>query len=276
MQPWALPEERITEILSAREEAPAREPEVRTSTPAGKRKSIALMKLRGVFEKNSLWGGLDTDRASQVFQGFAQDENVGAIVLQIDSPGGSVFGVEEFADQILEARKGKPVVAVADGLMASAAYWIGASASRLVATPSSLLGSIGVYVLHLDLSKMLEDIGIKPTFIQAGKFKTEGNAYEPLTDAGKEHEQGIVDAYYSTFVKAVAKGRNVSVSTVRSDFGQGRVVIAADAVKVGMADEIGSLEGVLRGLSSKIGVVGAEAVERRRRQFALTKQKLSA
>jgi len=249
------------------------EPEAKSAKLQGTRKSIAMMKLSGMFDKGGGWG-LDTERVQSVFNSYARDENIGGILLHIDSPGGSAFGIEELAGDIIEARKAKPVVAVADGLMASAAYWLGASASKLVATPSSLLGSIGVYMMHMDMSKMLEQAGVKPTFISAGKFKTEGNEFEPLSDAAREHTQSLVDSYYTKFVKAVSKGRNVSVATVRQDFGQGRVVTAEEAVRVGMADEVGSVESALSGLASQVGVVGARAADQRRRQFALTKQVL--
>lgn len=270
-EPWAIMDAFLpyVDVTGA---AGAKEVETRKMDRSGSKKSIAVMKMSGVFDKGG-WG-LDTDRARVIFNGYARDENIGGILMHIDSPGGSAFGVEEFAADILDARKSKPVVAVADGMMASAAYWIGASASKLVATPSSLLGSIGVYMMHVDASKMLEEQGVKATFIYAGKFKTEGNPFEPLSDAGKEHTQSIVDAYYTKFVKAVSKGRGASVSTVQKEFGQGRVVTAEESVGLGMADEIGSVESALAGLAGQVGTLSARASEQRRRVASLTKQRL--
>lgn len=246
----------------------------RHTATASPRKAVGLIRINGTIEKNPYWGGVDIDKVAQVFGDFASDESVGGIVLHIDSPGGGVFGVEELGKQIVDARKKKPVVAVADGLMASAAYWIGASATKVVATPSSLVGSIGVFMLHMDMSKMLDDVGIKPTFVSAGRFKTEGNPLEPLSDEGHDHTQELVDSYYTKFVKAVAKGRGVKTSEVRKGYGEGRVLTAERAVEEGMVDEIGSVESAISELSAQTGTVAAPSVELRRRRFNLTKQQM--
>jgi signal peptide peptidase SppA len=110
------------------------------------------------------------------------DPDCKAIVLDVDSPGGSVDGVMELASEIYEGRRQKPITAVCNSMACSAAYWLASAASEVVCTPSGQCGSIGVYMLHQDESEALKKEGIKITVIKAGKYKTEGNPSEPLSD----------------------------------------------------------------------------------------------
>ncbi len=209
--------------------------------------SVAVMPIVGmllpraeVLEQTS--GGISVQQLSAAFQALVANEGVGAIVLDFDSPGGSVGGVAEFADRVFEARAVKPVVAFANPLMASAAYWVGASASELVVSPSAQVGSIGVYTAHRDLSEALAKEGVKVELISAGEKKVMGNEFEPLSVAARAEIQGRVDDFYGMFVRAVARGRGVAQKAVREGFGSGAVVLAEQAVKLGMADAVGTLE----------------------------------
>ena len=135
-------------------------------------------------------------------------------------------------------------------LCASAAYYIASQANEFCVSPSSLTGSIGVYQLHEDDSAALDNMGVKFTFISAGKYKTEGNSFQPLDDEARTAMQGVVNDFYDLFTKAVARGRGVAVKAVVNGFGQGRCLTAQDAVKQGLADKIATLDEVL----SKYGV----------------------
>ena len=190
-------------------------------------------------------GGTSIERLTAQFRAAMNDERVKAIIFDVDSPGGSVEGVMELASEIFNARKQKPSIAVANAQAASAAYWLASSAGELVVTPSGQVGSIGVYVAHQDESKALENDGIRITLISAGKYKTEGNPSEPLGDEARASLQGKVDAYYGMFVKGVSQNRGASQAAVREGFGQGRMVLAADAVKQNMADRVATLDDVL-------------------------------
>lgn len=190
-------------------------------------------------------GGTSTERLGQQFSAALNDSSVAAIVLDIDSPGGSVEGVIEVADQIRAARGTKPIVAVANALAASAAYWIAAQADEVVVTPSGEVGSIGVYAMHEDWSRALAAEGVTLTFISAGPYKVDGNPYEPLSETAHEDMQSKVDAMYRAFVRSVAKGRGVSVDTVRKDFGQGRTLLAEDALAAGMVDRVDTFSNTL-------------------------------
>lgn len=205
-------------------------------------------------------GGMFTDVSSpemtsvqglqSAFRAAVADDEIAAIVLDIDSPGGSVDLIPELASEITAARGSKPIVAVANTFAASAAYWLATAADELVVSPSGQVGSIGVYTVHQDLSAAMEQKGIKNTFISAGEYKTEGNAFEPLSDDARAEIQRVVDSYYGMFVGAVAKQRGVTTAQVESDFGRGRMVMARDAVKTGMADRVATLDETISRLLS--------------------------
>jgi HK97 family phage prohead protease len=195
-----------------------------------------------LFESLSSGGGTSIEKLQAAFRAAVASPGVSAIVFDIDSPGGSAELVSEMASEIMNARGSKPIVAVANAFAASAAYWIGSAADELVVSPSSQVGSIGVWSAHQDVSAAMEQKGIKHTIVSAGEYKTEGNPYEPLGDEARAEMQRTVDAYYDMFVAAIAEQRGVSVAKVESDFGQGRMVMAQDAVRAGMADRVGTLQ----------------------------------
>lgn len=185
-------------------------------------------------------GGLIAFR-SQLRSALASDE-VGSILLDIDSPGGSTDLITETAAEIRKARSQKPVVALANTTAGSAALWLAAQANEFVITPSGHAGSIGVFAMHLDRSAEAEQAGVKVTYVSAGKFKTEGNQFEPLSDDALASAQQTVDDHYGVFVRDVARGRGVGVDDVRGGFGEGRMLTAKRAVEAGMADRVESFE----------------------------------
>jgi len=191
-------------------------------------------------------GMVSTQLVTQMLRQAVADDAVSQILLDIDSPGGSVYGVSELGDAILSARSQKPVVAIANSLAASAAYWIGCSASEFYVTPGGEVGSIGVWQAHQDYSLAMEEAGVKTTLISAGKFKVEGNPYAPLDQDAQAFMQSRVDDYYGAFTKAVAKGRGVSSAQVRDGMGQGRVFGADAALANHMVDGIASFDEVVR------------------------------
>lgn len=186
--------------------------------------------------------GTSTERLQQSIQSALANPDVKAIVLDIDSPGGSVFGVQELADFIFSARETKPILANANSLAASAAYWIGTAASEFTVTPSGMAGSVGVYAAHMDASKAEEIMGLKTTLISAGKYKVEGHPYAPLDTEAAQSMQKSVDEYYSAFTASVAKYRGTGVAAVRDGFGEGRTVSAKEAAACNMSDGIATLD----------------------------------
>lgn len=182
---------------------------------------------------------------------LANDE-VKALVLDIDSPGGTVPGTEELAAEIRALRGGeKPIIAQVNSLAASAAYWVASAADEIVVTPSGRAGSIGVYTSHDDISEFLKERGIKRTYLAAGRHKVDGNEAEPLGEEARAHIMELVDQSYRKFVAAVAEGRGVTKTRVEDSFGQGRVFGAEALVERGMADRIATLEQTLERFGAK-------------------------
>ena len=196
-------------------------------------------------------GSASTQQFSAALRDALNDDTVSQILIDIDSPGGSVYGVSELADEILAARKQKPVVAIANSLAASAAYWIGCSAAELYVTPGGEVGSIGVWQAHFDYSQAMAAEGVTPTLISAGKYKVEGNPYAPLDSDAQGFMQSRVDDYYATFTKAVARGRGAPLSQVRDGMGQGRVLGADAALAANMVDGIATFDDVVKKMRSQ-------------------------
>jgi capsid assembly protease len=187
------------------------------------------------------------------------DAAIRAIVLSIESPGGFTYGVSEAAAAIRGLREQKPISAVANSYAASAAYWLASAASELVVTPSGDVGAIGVFAVHEDWSRAYEKAGVKPTLVRAGKYKAEFSDLVPLTDDARAELQRTVEASFETFITDVALGRRVSAATVREGFGQGRMVSAQRAVRLGMADRVASLSEVVQGWAAGPGASGRAA-----------------
>ena len=225
----------------------ARAPETAPRSRAG---SVALLSLVGpILYRGSWWAdflGLPTIQGFQArFRQALNDDSIKSIVIDVDSPGGEVPGVQELAAEILAARERKQIVAVANPQAASAAYWIASAAGELVVTPSGEVGSVGVWAGHVDLSKALDMEGVKITLISAGEFKTEGNPWEPLTEEARVALQERVDEVHTQFVRDLAKARNVTTSEVKANFGKGRMMSAKKALAAGMVDRIATLDQVL-------------------------------
>lgn len=205
----------------------------------------AVIAVRGPISRRPtalsfLCGGASTeDIAAQLREAMA-DSAVEDVVLDFDSPGGTIDGVPELADAIHKASAKKPITAFVDTMAASAAYWLASQATEIVMTASSEVGSIGVYAMHVDYSESMKLAGVKPTFIQYGKNKTELSGTAPLTDEARAYLQTQIDEYGAMFTRDVARGRRVSVEMVRGEtWGQGRVLTASEALKHGLADRIG-------------------------------------
>jgi signal peptide peptidase SppA len=193
-------------------------------------------------------GGTSTQAISQALREANADESIASILLDIDSPGGSVYGVAELAAEIRASTK--PVTAMANSLAASAAYWLGCAASEFFITPGGEVGSIGVYQAHEDWSKAYAEAGVDVKFVSAGKYKVEGHPFAPLDPEAKQFMQQRTDEYYSAFTRDVAKGRKVGVDQVRNGMGQGRCLGASQAKAEGMVDGILTFDQVIKRLQT--------------------------
>lgn len=225
------------------------------------RGGIAVLSLSGIISPRvsdemdvSGPGGTSAESFVRRINSAMSDARVAGVIIDVDSPGGSVFGVPEAFEAIMAHRGTKPIVAVANPFMASAAYWIASAADEIVVTPSGEVGSIGVYGYHEDLSKALADAGVAPTLIKAAisPDKAETHPAFPLTDRARAELQASVDRYGAMFVADVARARNASVGRVVEAYGGGRMVSADDAVAAGMADRTGTLDAEIKRMADLI------------------------
>lgn len=217
--------------------APAR------SSPQPRQGNIAVVNVFGpIMQRASQFGPCESGAAAEdidaALSAAIADETVSQVIMRFDTPGGSVFGIQELGDRIRALRAKKPIIGMADSLCASAGYWLMAQCTEAHVTPGGLVGSIGVYSAHEDVSKALDAAGIKVELISAGRYKVEGNPFEPLGEEARGSMQAQVNHYAEMFHKAIAKGRGVPVEQVRSGMGEGRCLQAEAAVAAGLVDSV--------------------------------------
>lgn len=229
---------------------------------------IAVIPIYGLIAQHPQSLGASTDAIGAQLDSAMANPAINAVLFDVDSPGGTVTGVPELASKIAGYRGTKPMMALSNGLMASAAYWIGCAADEIMVTPSGETGSIGVYTVHEDWSKNLEQEGVKVTAIKAGTFKAEGAPWEPLSEDAQTVLQARVDEVYGWFVKHVAASRGASQTAVREGYGEGRVLGAEQSVKANLADRIGTFDDAVARLATKVKRAGMSA-ESRERELAL-------
>lgn len=198
---------------------------------------------RGLFESFGI--GVSCDTIASQLRAALADPGITRVVLEFDTPGGSVFGISELAAEIRAARGIKPIIGIANSTAASAGYWLLSQCTEAYCAPSGQVGSIGVIAAHEDISGSLEIQGIRITTICAGTFKNEQSPFEPLSKTAKAEWQRQVDGYGADFTRDVAKGRNVPVESVRANMGQGRMLRPADALRAGMIDGVSTLDDLL-------------------------------
>jgi len=216
--------------------------------------SVAILPLEGVLAKRmnlfmDISGGTSTQLAQRDFQAALSDSAVTAIILLLDSPGGEVDGTQALADAIYSARGTKQIIALADGMAASAAYWIGSAADKFYVTgDTTVVGSIGVIATHVDYSKAEAQRGVTITEITAGKYKAIASEHAPLSKEGRNSIQDQVDHIYGVFVDAVARNRGVSTDVVLKNAADGRVFLGKQAIRAGLVDGVATLEKLVANL----------------------------
>lgn len=202
-----------------------------------------LLKLSGIVEQKGD-KFISTEKLSSIIRGLS---GISRVIFSIDSPGGSVDGIQELTSVIKSARlQGIEFIAIADSLCCSAAYWLACACDRVFLSSSTArIGSVGVVIVHEDLSKKDEQEGKFVTEIVAGQYKRIDSEHKPLAEDGKLILQGQVDYIYSLFVEEIAINRAIPIEKVVSEIGDGRIFIGQQAVVNGLADGIYSLNDVL-------------------------------
>jgi len=217
-------------------------------------KGVALIPVLGSLVNRGAW--LDSRSGLTAYEGLdaqfkeaGSDPEIHSIVIDMDTPGGEAGGMFKLVSTIQRVARSKRVIAVVDDMAASAGYGIASAAHEIVVSPTSVVGSIGVVMIHLDRSGQFADAGVKPTLIFAGRHKVDGHPFGPLPPeviADKQRQIGVI---YGQFVETVAAGRGARTTAQKARETEARVYIGNDAVKAGLADRIGSLDQVIAELS---------------------------
>lgn len=280
-EPWAMEPTKLAAIVAflafkaqggmfTPEEVQARISDNRARGTVAAPGGVAVLPMYGVISQrvgmlSEISGGTSTDALSASFGQAVRDDTIKAIVIDCDTPGGGTYGVDELAADIRSARGVKPIIAQVNSLCASAGYYAISGADEIVATPGGEAGSIGVYGMHEDVSKALEMDGIKPTLIRGekGVHKAEGIGFQPLSEEAHSYLQERINRAEDAFIKAVAAGRRTTQANVVDTYGKGRMFGAADLVKRGMADRVGTLNETLQRLGVEAPRFSAAADSRR-------------
>ena len=256
-EPWAITESALQTIL----EIAARENESPQAVAAKlgrnlqntysvmERDGVAIIPVTGpLFRYANLFtaisGASSYELIARDFTTALENPQIKGIILDIDSPGGEVNGVSELSNMVFAARGKKPVVAYASGDAASGAYWIASAADEIVVSETSALGSIGVVGMYQGKS------GKSAEAVEIVSSQSPHKRLDPTTDDGRSRLQTRIDSMADVFIETIARNRNVSAENVQNHYGGGDVMIGAKAVSAGLADRVGSLEGLIAELSS--------------------------
>ena len=198
-----------------------------------KENSIALVEVKGMI--------IDSDEIIKQLH-YAKDENnVKAVVLRIDTPGGVVGPTQEIYEEIKKLKKIKPIVVSMGSVAASGGYYIAAPANIIFANPGTITGSIGVLMKLANFQTLLDKVGIKSLVLKSGEFKDTGSPVRPITAGDKKILQGIIQSMYEQFVFAVADGRNIPIMKVR-ELADGRIFTGEQAKNLKLVDKLGNLQ----------------------------------
>ncbi len=272
--PWAITRDKLNEIqsiyyahlkkekidfkaLEAEAGVPLNNPAQEVQVIDG----VAIIPIQGVLgKKMNLFSQISGGASMQIIErqvvDAVNDEAVKAIVLDIDSPGGTVDGSSELANKIFSLRGQKPIVSFASGTMASAAVWIGSAADRVfISSETAMTGSVGVIATHRDISKAEEQSGIKVTEIVSGKFKGITTEHKPLSKEGKAVIQSQVDLLLGHFVADFAKFKGKATEEIKELVGEAQIFIGSQGIDVGLVDGVSTFEALIKNLSENDGAL---------------------
>ncbi len=224
---------------------------------------IAVIYVEGSIVSGSIYNGLGyatPDGINENIRKAVEDESVKAILLRVDSPGGSSTAGEEIYKEVKRAHeKGMPIVVSMGNVAASAAYHISVPADVIVASPSTMTGSIGVIWTFENMSAYYDQEGIEYHIAKSGEFKDMGGPWRGLSDDEKEYADSVIMEIYETFVINVAEGRNMSVSEVK-DIADGRIYTGKKAKELGLVDELGNFYDAIDIATELAGIEGEPTI----------------
>ena len=202
--------------------------------------------------------GVGGPSVMEKLQEVREDDSIKAVLLRINSPGGSAAASQEIGNEIDKVKaKGKSVVVSMGDAAASGGYWIAAKADKIMANPATMTGSIGVIMETMSIQNLYDKIGITPQTIKSGVYKDIGSPNRPLTSEERGILQGMVNDIFDQFIEVVAKGRKMDKAQVL-ELADGRIFTGRQAQKLGLVDELGNYYDAIE-LTKKIAKLGEEA-----------------
>ena len=207
------------------------------STSVGPR--VGIVECKGTIGDGER--GVEADKIVKLLRKYERDDDVKAVVVRIDSPGGAVAPSQEIYSAIRNLRKKKKVVASMGSMAASGGYYIAAASDEIYASPGTLTGSIGVIFMHFNVRPLLDTVKVEETTLKSGKYKDTLSPFRPINEQDREEVQGISDDVYSQFIRAVAEGRGLKEDEVRK-LAEGRIYTGRRAKELHLVDELGGFQ----------------------------------
>lgn len=228
------------------------------SSPLGEK--IGLIRIEGPI--------LDSKVALEEIKEYSKDPSVKAVVIRIDSPGGAVAPSQEIYEEVRKMAAAKKVVVSMGSVAASGGYYISSPASRIIANPGTLTGSIGVIMEIPNIEGLLNKVGVKTEVIKSGRHKDLASAFRTIGREERQILQEVLDDVHDQFVKAVAEGRKMLPEDVKK-IADGRVFTGRQAKEIGLVDELGNIEDAIKAAAKLSGIKGEPNIASKKDKFSI-------
>ena len=212
---------------------------------------IAVVDIKGVIASSR--------NIVEQIDAYKEDDDVKAIILRINSPGGGVGPSQEIHREVLKAREKKKVIASIGSVGASGGYYVACASDLIVVNPGTITGSIGVVMEFSNVEELLKKIGLRSYVIKSGRHKDIGSPLREMTAEEKSILQGVIDSVHSQFIRAVAEGRNMEERKVR-EIADGRIFSGEQAKDLGLVDRLGGLQDAIEIAAEMVGIKGKPTV----------------
>jgi protease-4 len=213
--------------------------------PTGER--VGVVSVRGFISS--------ADATVEALREFTEDDEIMAIVVRVETPGGVVAPAQEIHDQIKRSAALKPVICSFGAVAASGGYYLSAPATRIIANPGSVTGSIGVILQMQNYQLLMDKLGLRAEAIKSGPFKDTGSPFREMSERERAVLQGLVDDIFNQFVQAVAEGRSLETEAVLN-LADGRIYSGRQALELGMVDQLGGYRDAVELAANLGGIVG--------------------
>jgi protease IV len=223
------------------------------------REKVALIRIEGAI--------IDSKNTIEELRDYVKDPSIKAIVLRVDSPGGAVAPSQEIHEEVKKASSKKGIVVSMGSVAASGGYYISAAATRIVANPGTLTGSIGVIMEVPNIEGLMNKVGVKTEVIKSGRHKDIASLFRGIGTEERAILQSVLDDVHAQFIKAVAEGRRLSPEEVKK-IADGRVFTGEQALEKGLVDELGNLEDAIKAAGTLAGVKGEPEVVTKKEKFS--------